>query len=56
MTSWFILDLVSTLPIGQMFELNAEILRGSKVIKLLRFIKLIRIIKVNKISLELKRN
>lgn len=49
---------MSTVPVGLIFDnfVNADLLRGSKVVRLVRFFKLLRIVKVSKISLNFKNN
>jgi len=54
---WFWLDLLSSIPFGVIFDqLNADLLRGSKALKLIRFIKLLRVLKITKVSLNMKNN
>ena len=58
MSGWFFIDFMSTVPVGLIFDnfVNADLLRGSKVVRLVRFFKLLRIVKVSKISLNFKNN
>jgi len=55
---WFWIDFLSTMPVGLIFDnfVNADLLRGSKVVKLIRFFKLLRIVKISKVTFNVKNN